>query len=196
MSKKTPADIWLAVDKDGSEWAYGVCPERDLTSWTVTDGQYLELPLGAIERMAGGRLTWKDDPIQLLDGLTIANVPEGARIKPPYDGTVYLALFRSVFYNRAIIGHEADYKGYRRVPITPDYWEAEWAQLTNKKDIKFPSSKSVENSEVDRFAFCLNAEVGAYDIIDYGDLARNIEIREEMQLCLDKGSLKISNLLR
>lgn len=58
---------WLAVDMDGSEFIYSDCPERVFgNQFNPTEGGYICLPTGTIEKMLGYKLTWKDDPVELV----------------------------------------------------------------------------------------------------------------------------------
>lgn len=62
---------WVAVDKDGAEAVFGLCPEKcdgdDFWSLRLEDGCYVNLPQGAIERLIGRPLTWDDEPVELTE---------------------------------------------------------------------------------------------------------------------------------
>lgn len=61
---------WLAVDKDGTECAYVLEPERDdevfnavVKNGVITD--FVELPSGSIKKLIGRELTWEDEPVEI-----------------------------------------------------------------------------------------------------------------------------------
>lgn len=58
---------WFAVDKNKSEWLFASKPFRwiDYDGWGTKDEPYYELPKGAIKRLIGRELTWKDEPVEL-----------------------------------------------------------------------------------------------------------------------------------
>jgi hypothetical protein len=63
---------YLAVDEDGEEGLFDPKPIRGydgLGFWyTCKQGNYVEefLPIGSIEKLIGRKLTWKDEPVNLL----------------------------------------------------------------------------------------------------------------------------------
>jgi len=61
---------WVAVDKNGDEFIYDVIPTRAenrkwYPSFTVSDG-YVKLPKGSIKKLINIKITWKDEPVELL----------------------------------------------------------------------------------------------------------------------------------
>jgi hypothetical protein len=59
---------WLAVDKNGDEMTYMDYPERNISKGMFGTGeaQYVFLPSGSIEKLIGRKLTWSDEPVELL----------------------------------------------------------------------------------------------------------------------------------
>lgn len=58
--------VWVAVDKNGDEYAYGWKPVRMESVFSDDDeGETVELPKGSIEKLIGKVLTWGDEPIEL-----------------------------------------------------------------------------------------------------------------------------------
>lgn len=63
--------VFVAVDKDGTEWIYDNIPTRHKNTgdwrceWDV-DGQ-IELPKGSIAKLIGRELTWSDEPVELTE---------------------------------------------------------------------------------------------------------------------------------
>ncbi len=58
--------MWVAVDKDGSEYIYKSKPTRngiDLIDWLDLEGidEHVEVPKGTIERLLNYPLTWDDE---------------------------------------------------------------------------------------------------------------------------------------
>ena len=59
---------WLATDKDGEEYIYDSKPIREGNIW-ITEGLYdnvNKLPEGSIEKLIGKKLTWDDEPYEIL----------------------------------------------------------------------------------------------------------------------------------
>ena len=62
------SNVWLAVDKDGSELIFGEeKPIRERNQWTDREDLYfwVQVPQGTIEKLIGYKLTWNDEPIEL-----------------------------------------------------------------------------------------------------------------------------------
>lgn len=65
--------VWLAVDKDGSEWIFQKKPFRSgneaCSYWSNIDSNYnrgcVELPQGFIEKLIGRTLTWEDEAVKI-----------------------------------------------------------------------------------------------------------------------------------
>jgi hypothetical protein len=59
---------FLAVDKNGQEWIYGSEPERydDMFVCSKYDDKLFELPNGSIEKLIGKKLTWDDEPVEII----------------------------------------------------------------------------------------------------------------------------------
>jgi len=59
--------IWLAVDKDGTENISDVHLVRDDDVWDTLDrhSDYIILPKGSIEKLIGCKLTWDDDAVMV-----------------------------------------------------------------------------------------------------------------------------------
>ena len=59
---------WVAVDKDGSEWVYNDEPIKDRDSNVYLEPFWgsVELPSGSIEKLIGRKLTWEDEPVELI----------------------------------------------------------------------------------------------------------------------------------
>lgn len=59
---------WVAVDKDGSELVYNDEPikDRDRNVYLEPFGGSVELPSGSIEKLIGRKLTWEDEPVELI----------------------------------------------------------------------------------------------------------------------------------
>ena len=57
--------IWLAVDKDGTETISDDYLVRDGDIWNTIGGysDYFILPKGSIEKLIGRKLTWDDDAV-------------------------------------------------------------------------------------------------------------------------------------
>lgn len=64
---------WLAVDESGAEVIYNRKPARRHHSPGAWGGDgmrqitWVLLPQGSIERLIGRRLTWKDEPVNLVE---------------------------------------------------------------------------------------------------------------------------------
>lgn len=56
---------FVAVDKDGTELIYELCPKRYEMCWQLYRSECVELPKGSIEKLIGRKLTWEDDPVKL-----------------------------------------------------------------------------------------------------------------------------------
>jgi hypothetical protein len=67
--------MWVAVDKDGTECACAIKPNRACYApiWEATDpddGDYrdcIALPTGTIELLLGRKLTWEDCPVEITE---------------------------------------------------------------------------------------------------------------------------------
>ena len=64
--------VYLAVDKDGTEWVWSYCPLRNKYKgwWEAPYNddyvyQAIELPKGSIEKLIGKTLTWADEPYKM-----------------------------------------------------------------------------------------------------------------------------------
>ena len=57
---------WLSVDKDGAEFFSILKPDRGIVEW-VTVSNYVELPRGSIAKLIGRKLTWDDEPVELVE---------------------------------------------------------------------------------------------------------------------------------
>lgn len=65
--------MWLAVDKNGTERACSIKPNRACYApeWEAInhpDGDYVDcvaLPTGTIELLLGRKLTWEDEPVEI-----------------------------------------------------------------------------------------------------------------------------------
>ena len=64
---------WLAVDNDSSEWIFGCKPCRNklYKTWEVDyNNNYIldiiELPKDSIEKLIGRKLTWEDEPVEII----------------------------------------------------------------------------------------------------------------------------------
>lgn len=62
----------LAVDEDGREYIFNIRPTRAYTAFGIWSGKNLNfskisLPNGTIEKITGKKITWKDEPIELID---------------------------------------------------------------------------------------------------------------------------------
>jgi len=75
---------WLAVDKNGDELIFASEPRRDTDNdlWDSSDlsdeGNYVDLPIGTIEKLLGQVLTWDDEPVNLYDKIEF-NQKEGKK---------------------------------------------------------------------------------------------------------------------
>ena len=63
---------WVATDKNGDEFIYGVRPYRRecLGEWwpdEALDDDLIDLPDGTIEKLIGRQLTWEDEPVELYN---------------------------------------------------------------------------------------------------------------------------------
>jgi len=57
-------NLYLAVDKDKSEWIFLGNPKREVIVWIQSDrGATIPLPKGSIERLIERKITWKDNAI-------------------------------------------------------------------------------------------------------------------------------------
>lgn len=59
-------EIWLAVEKDGSEFIFDEPPERFDEFWdpVCRDTEFIELPKGSIKKILGFELKWEDEPVR------------------------------------------------------------------------------------------------------------------------------------
>jgi hypothetical protein len=60
---------WVAVDEDGRECIYYEKPIRKENSWDIENNSdiFCDIPCGNIEKLIGRKLTWEDEPVQLLE---------------------------------------------------------------------------------------------------------------------------------
>lgn len=59
---------WLAVDKNGTEYIYELCPIRCASAFIpLKSSLWISLPKGSIKKLIGKDLTWKDDPVEFTD---------------------------------------------------------------------------------------------------------------------------------
>ncbi len=58
---------WLAVDKDGGEWIYDVCPERGNDVWLPSkkNKRCVIFPKNSIKKLINRELTWEDEPVKI-----------------------------------------------------------------------------------------------------------------------------------
>jgi len=57
--------MWLAVDKDGSEYTYDKEPVREQTWFEGRSCiNAVELPKGTITKLLGRELDWEDEPVE------------------------------------------------------------------------------------------------------------------------------------
>ena len=59
--------IWLAVDKDGTETISDMHLVRDDDVWDTIGGfsDYIILPEGTIKKILGRKLTWEDEAVMV-----------------------------------------------------------------------------------------------------------------------------------
>ena len=64
---------YLAVDDNGEEWIYGSKPCRNkyYKTWEINYNiehvlDIIKLPKGTIEKIIGEKLTWNDEPVEIL----------------------------------------------------------------------------------------------------------------------------------
>lgn len=59
---------WVAVCKNLDEWIFSGKPFRgiDDTWWEKPNDHYINLPSGSIEKLIGRKLTWEDEPVELI----------------------------------------------------------------------------------------------------------------------------------
>lgn len=63
--------VFVAIDKDGSEWMFDVKPYRQAEVWVTSQydfdhgANWFELPKGSIRKLIGRELTWEDEPVEL-----------------------------------------------------------------------------------------------------------------------------------
>ena len=61
--------VWLAVDKDRSEWIFNKKLIRSSCDyfWIKTDSEWdmIRLPVGSIEKLIGRKLTWEDELVEI-----------------------------------------------------------------------------------------------------------------------------------
>ena len=65
---------WVATDYNGTEAVFTNEPERIIygtdfldNEWYDRHGMYVNLPSGSIEKLIGRKLTWEDEPVDLLN---------------------------------------------------------------------------------------------------------------------------------
>lgn len=63
---------WVAVDKNGDEFIYGLEPVRGNEDWWPSkkdcNEDMVDLPKGSIRKLTGLNLTWFDKPVELRKG--------------------------------------------------------------------------------------------------------------------------------
>ena len=64
---------WISTDKNGTEAIFTNKPERinyetewPEDEWYDRHGMYVNLPPGSIEKLIGRKLTWEDDPVEIV----------------------------------------------------------------------------------------------------------------------------------
>lgn len=68
---------WLAVNYNGQEMIFPNKPFRDFREWSYCETVYIEseqgmiyievkIPSGSIEKLTGRKLTWEDEPRELI----------------------------------------------------------------------------------------------------------------------------------
>ena len=55
---------WVAVDKDKAEYIYESKPHREEGAW-YEHCDFVQLPIGSINKLIGKDLTWDNDPVEL-----------------------------------------------------------------------------------------------------------------------------------
>lgn len=65
---------WLATDKNGLEYIYDGIPFRNTDRWYANI--WINIPKGTIKKIIGYDLTWKDNPIELLENNGILSLPD------------------------------------------------------------------------------------------------------------------------
>jgi hypothetical protein len=71
--------MWLAVDKDGTEFISFSKPFRKefKTRWDIEEGSdAVDLPLDSIEKIIGRKLTWSDEPVEFVEKSKIEHEKE------------------------------------------------------------------------------------------------------------------------
>ena len=58
---------WVAVDLSGEESIFEYEPERKKTAFWPTEGDFMCIPSGSIEKLIGRKLTWSDEPVELME---------------------------------------------------------------------------------------------------------------------------------
>lgn len=61
--------IWVAVNKDGSEYVYLEEPERwkEVNRWITPGVRSGRLPKGTIKKLIGKELSWRNNPVALKE---------------------------------------------------------------------------------------------------------------------------------
>ena len=59
---------WLTVDENGDEYIFEYPPVKDKNKWVAKDfwDAVIKLREGSIEKLIGKKLTWNDEPYELL----------------------------------------------------------------------------------------------------------------------------------
>ncbi len=63
-----PDSLFVAVDKDGTEWSFSKIPERMKSSWMLfgKDTELHKLQEFTIEAWTGKKMSWKDEPVEVF----------------------------------------------------------------------------------------------------------------------------------
>ena len=60
--------MFLAVDKDGTEWIYDTRPEKGTREWrAILNSELMEVPKGTIQRLLNYPLTWDDEAEEIVE---------------------------------------------------------------------------------------------------------------------------------
>ena len=97
------SNVWVAVDKDGTEWIFNNKPSRykyekeDAWDTQVGDDKQIQLPKGSIKALIGRELSWSDEAVELKEPISPCIDCECAKfadeaIKPSPSLSIYKAL--------------------------------------------------------------------------------------------------------
>lgn len=66
---KYKCEVWLAVDKNGTECIYGAEPVRNKLAgewlWNKNDTSFMTVPKGTIEKILGRKITWRNNAVKV-----------------------------------------------------------------------------------------------------------------------------------